>query len=166
MCVFSLSQHLSIRLVVIILLNMGSSMIGLTLTLSFFFGGFARGVIIPRWISSGYSPVSLVLFSSFAICAYSSSDPYLINSARTSSLPVALLFFSFLAALCTSSGVKGGVIMTGSTAFGVSSEENRTRKYSVRISTCSSSDVTSLNLSSYIASGFRGFRELTFLIAW
>ena len=68
-CVFSLSQHLSIRLMVIIFLSTDSSMMGLTLTLSFFFGGFASGVSIPRWISSGYSLVSLVLLNSVTICA-------------------------------------------------------------------------------------------------
>ena len=89
-----------------------------------------------------------------------------MNSACTSSLPVALLLFNFFAALSISSGVKDGIIIAGSTASGVTFEEKSSFKYLVMSYTCSPSDVTNRSCSSYVASGFFGFRESTFLMGW
>ena len=62
--------------------------------------------------------------------------------------------------------MNGDVVITGATRIsGSSSEENSSWKYFVIMSIRSFFDVTSLNFSSYITSGFRGFREFTFRMA-
>ena len=64
-----------------IFLNSNSRMIGLTFTFSFFFGGLARGLSVPRWASSGYPPVSLLLFRIIDMFANSLFDPSFRYSA-------------------------------------------------------------------------------------
>ena len=67
MCFFILPQHLSVINMVSIFFNGDSRTIGLTLNFSFFFGGFARGLSVPRRTSSGYSPASLVSKTPLAV---------------------------------------------------------------------------------------------------
>ena len=61
----------------------------------FGFPGFGKGVKIPVWISSGYSPspVSHIVFRRSVICLCNFAGPYLISSAFKSSIPVARLHF-------------------------------------------------------------------------
>ena len=94
--------------IVNIFLKIDSNMIGWILNFTFFFGAFSSGVRIPLLISWGYSPVSDVFWSSSAICWCNSFDPYLMYSDLMSSLPVLLLFLSFLAAFLISSSENGG----------------------------------------------------------
>ena len=64
-----------------IFLNSNSRMIGLTFNFSFFFGGLARGLSVPRRASSGYSPVSLLLLRIIDMFTNSLFDPSFKYSA-------------------------------------------------------------------------------------
>ena len=61
----------------------------------------ASGIKILEFISTGYSPVRVMLFRVLAICLRASSDSYFKSSVYIPSFPQLLLFFSFATVFAT-----------------------------------------------------------------